>query len=84
MLNVAIISTIIGIGIVGFLMAYITSSKPSSSDVMENGSVKSMSAWIEPNSDEPCYEGKYQERAISNAEKLNATIKEAISFGKFS
>ena len=82
MFDNAVIVTIIGFGIVGLIMAFIASrgNKHTLSTVMENGAVTDLSRWTEPNSDMHCDEQEYQKRAVSNADKLNARIKEAISF----
>ena len=49
-------------------------------DVMDDKAVTNISGWTEPNEDEPCDEQAYRDRALKNAEKLNAKIKEALSF----
>jgi hypothetical protein len=49
-------------------------------DVMDDKAVTNISGWTEPNADKPCDEQAYRDRALINAEKLNAKLKEALSF----
>jgi len=49
-------------------------------DVMEDQSVTNISGWTEPNKGEQHDEQTYRDRALSNGEKLNAKIREALSF----
>jgi len=49
-------------------------------DVMEDKAVTNISGWTEPNTDAPCDEQAYRDRALVNTEKLNAKIKKALSF----
>ena len=49
-------------------------------DVMEDKAVTNMSNWREPNSDNPCNEQEYLDRALKNGKALNDKIKEALSF----
>jgi hypothetical protein len=46
-------------------------------DLMANEAVRAISEWAEPNTDEPCDEGKYLECALGeNADALHRTIDE--------
>jgi hypothetical protein len=83
--DVAIILTLL-IGTVGLFMARTASrcDRYAMVAVMENMAVTNASGWTEPNEDSPCNEQEYQKLAISNIEKLNASIKEAILFEKIS
>jgi len=49
-------------------------------DVMDDKAVTNISGWTEPNTDEPLDEKEYLERALKNADALNAKLKEALSF----
>ena len=49
-------------------------------DVMDDKAVTNISGWTEPNTDELCDEQEYRDRALANADELNAKIKEALSF----
>jgi len=83
--NAAILLTI-AIGMVGLFMACLTwrGDRHTIAAVMENKAVTKVSGWTEPNEDSRCNEQEYQKRAISNIEKLNATMKEAVLFEKIS
>jgi hypothetical protein len=47
-------------------------------EVMADKAVTALSNWKEPNSEEPCDENAYVQRAIGNADVLNAKLKEAM------
>jgi hypothetical protein len=49
-------------------------------DEMADKAVTNISGWTEPNSDKPCDEQEYLDRALRNADALNAKIKESLSF----
>jgi predicted RNase H-like HicB family nuclease len=49
-------------------------------EVMSDKSVTNISGWTEPNSDEPCNEQEYLDRALRNAGILNAKINEALTY----
>jgi hypothetical protein len=49
-------------------------------DVMSDKSVTNISGWTEPNTDSPCDEQGYRDRALRNADDLNSKIKDALSF----
>ena len=79
MFNIAILLTLIAIGGVGI---YITRSRGQSS--ANNNTMAGIPYWIEPNEDKPCDEKAYRDRAIANAEKLNAKAKGASPFEQIS
>jgi hypothetical protein len=47
---------------------------------MSDNAVTNISGWTEPNNDKSCDEQNYRDRALANADALNAKIKEALSF----
>jgi hypothetical protein len=49
-------------------------------DVMSDKAVTNISGWTESSTDELCNEQEYRDRALANANKLNAKITEALSF----
>ena len=48
--------------------------------VMRDPVVTKISRWTDPNADKKCDEQAYRARGIANAEKLNAKLKEVLSF----